>query len=518
MLFCLLTMVVLSGCLAKHEVPDPEPSVREAKIILRLRAAAITRSYQSRLLPAQEADVNDVCLYFFHSTLPEASRHIYVDSPGKSIELSLPNGDYELFALGNIGSDPGNLTREQAENYICRIRSENDLNALPMSFRQNIHVENGADIPVLLERACARVDLNVSIDPSCPEGLAIHSISLRNVAGNLAMFSDNRPPAEELLSPYATVSVSDNRVPARTFYLPENLRGTNPAIADQKYRNMANAPSGSTYIQIYGTFAGVNITYYIFLGSNTTGDFNIHRNRHYTVNVNILGVDNDDLRVSMTSLMLVQGPAAHYDCSQTATMTLSPFCTNYPDAPLWLSYSLAEGAGRMTLDGTDFPAGTKRSVTSDALLEVGYTQDEAGPARILFMLTDAAANAVTNEVSTEFKNANPLSVLYTTSKTGMIATVDFTVYEPAYTDRFYIDYRNVSGAADVNINGSKIVSGGSGSTDNCKLPGVHCPIDITPSRDFVGRFTIRDRKENSRIFEISISVGAKTIDVREVTV
>ena len=124
--------------------------------------------------------------------------------------------------------------------------------------------------------------------------------------------------------------VENNTLASCTHYLPENLRGANPSITDQQNRDMAHAPAGATYVHIYATFYGVKIDYYVFLGSNTSDDFNVRRNRHYILNVNILGVNGDDLRVSMTTLMLVKGPTAQYVCPQPASMTLTAACTLLP--------------------------------------------------------------------------------------------------------------------------------------------------------------------------------------------
>ena len=109
--------------------------------------------------------------------------------------------------------------------------------------------------------------------------------------------------------------------------------------------------------------SGVPLNYYIFLGSNTTDDFNLRRNRHYRMEVTVRGVSNDDCRVSMTTLLLSEGFAPEYDCSQTATLKLLPFCTNDPDAALYLSYELVEGTGRAILDGSDFPQDERRVVS-----------------------------------------------------------------------------------------------------------------------------------------------------------
>ena len=333
----------------------------------------------------------------------------------------------------------------------------------------------------------------------------------------LAPFADNRPATETLLSGFDQQEIADNSVPARTYYLPENLRGTNPAVTEPRLRDRVHAPEGATFVHIHASFMGVPLNYYVFLGGNTTDDFNLRRNRHYRMEVTVRGVSNDDCRVSMTTLLLSEGFAPEYDCSQTAALKLLPFCTNDPDAALYLSYELVEGTGRALLDGSDFPQGTRRRVVSDTPLEVGYTQSEPGDVRMRFTLSDAYDNPVTVDASTVFRTANPLTVAYGTSKVGMVATVTFRIGEPGYTGRFTIAYRHVSGSGSVSIDGAKIVSGGSKTTDYNTATGLSVPVDITPSGDFRGRFTIGDSGGHSRTYEVSIASGVRDITVTEIT-
>ena len=505
----------LVGCLSAHDVPVPETE-RETTLTLRLSPEAMTRSGDGTV---QESAVHDLSLYFFHKTTPEASERLYLKNPGSRVSLSLPTGDYELFALANTGGDPGELTAERLAAYTLPLCNDEELvrQGIAMSARQSVRVEGATEIPLRLERCLARLDLSVSLGEECPPGLELHSITLRSIPATLTPFADNRPATETLLSGFDQQEITDNSVPARTYYLPENLRGTNPTVTEPRLRDMAHAPEGATFVHIHASFMGVPLNYYIFLGSNTTDDFNLRRNRHYRMEVTVRGVSNDDCRVSMTTLLLSEGFAPEYDCSQTAALKLLPFCTNDPDAALYLSYELVEGTGRAILDGSDFPQGTRRRVVSDTPLEVGYTQSEPGDVRMRFTLSDAYGNPVTVDASTVFRAANPLTVAYGTSKVGMVATVTFRIGEPGYTGRFTIAYRNVSGSGSVSIDGAKIVSGGSKTTDYNTATGLSVPVDITPSGDYRGRFTISDSGGHSRTYEVSIASGVRDMTVTEIT-
>lgn len=345
----------LVGCLSAHDVPVPDTE-RETTLTLRLSPEAMTRSGDGTV---QESAVHDLSLYFFHKTTPEASEHLYLENPGGRVSLSLPPGDYELFALANMGGDPGELTAERLAAYTLPLCNDEELarEGIAMSARQSVRVEGATEIPLRLERCLARLDLSVSLGEECPPGLELHSIALRSVPATLAPFADNRPATETLLSGFDQREITDNSVPARTYYLPENLRGTNPAVTEPRLRDMVHAPEGATFVHIHASFMGVPLNYYVFLGSNTTDDFNLRRNRHYRMEVTVRGVSNDDCRVSMTTLLLSEDFAPEYDCSQTAALKLLPFCTNDPDAALYLSYELVEGTAAPSSTGATFRRG-----------------------------------------------------------------------------------------------------------------------------------------------------------------
>lgn len=89
-----------------------------------------------------------------------------------------------------------------------------------------------------------------------PAGLELHSITLRSIPATLTPFADNRPATETLLSGFDQQEITDNSVPARTYYLPENLRGTNPTVTEPRLRDMAHAPEGATFVHIHASFMG----------------------------------------------------------------------------------------------------------------------------------------------------------------------------------------------------------------------------------------------------------------------
>ena len=128
-----------------HDVPVPDTE-RETTLTLRLSPEAMTRSGDGTV---QESAVHDLSLYFFHKTTPEASERLYLKNPGSRVSLSLPTGDYELFALANTGGDPGELTAERLAAYTLPLCNDEELvrQGIAMSARQSVRVEGATEIP-----------------------------------------------------------------------------------------------------------------------------------------------------------------------------------------------------------------------------------------------------------------------------------------------------------------------------------------------------------------------------------
>jgi hypothetical protein len=87
-----------------------------------------------------------------------------------------------------------------------------------------------------------------------------------------------------------------------TFYMYENLAGTNTGAMSFAERNASNAAANASYLVIYtqNTSFGGNYTYTVYLGGTSNDDYtnyNILRNYGYTYTINISGADILDVRV-----------------------------------------------------------------------------------------------------------------------------------------------------------------------------------------------------------------------------
>lgn len=116
-----------------------------------------------------------------------------------------------------------------------------------------------------------------------------------------------------------------------TFNMAENIRGTGLATTAQEKNIAAKGPDGSldgcTYLLVKGQYqyclgenkysSPIDVEYKFYLGGDLVTDYNIYRDYHYIMTVNIAGPNSADLRVKITN-----GNVAVFDDADTITNTV----------------------------------------------------------------------------------------------------------------------------------------------------------------------------------------------------
>lgn len=167
-----------------------------------------------------------------------------------------------------------------------------------------------------LRRLVAKVVLRYRVSPDFA-GFTLTGVRMRNVpttmwyaaeksgavdfpAKNVTYGSESHfdYPAEDL-----SKAEADGQYMTFTWYVPENLRKSVTAAADEIERVLANTDGMATYIEISGNFKSPRkcerLAYRILLGDvqNDVDDYNVRRNRVYTATVTLEGRNAADKRV-----------------------------------------------------------------------------------------------------------------------------------------------------------------------------------------------------------------------------
>ena len=177
----------------------------------------------------------------------------------------------------------------------------------------------------LLSKITFSIVPNSTKDPTHPitiDGYQLHRVPLN------CYYVDTYTSATSGLNSYgdfSAVKLTTNNVDGNTisftYYVYENLAGTNSASTTWKLRNKTTAPSKASYLTVDAHTSIWKSRYYIYLGGkNLTSagasptydytDYNIYRNTNYTVTVNITGNGSgeDGVRVDYDANIYFSSP------------------------------------------------------------------------------------------------------------------------------------------------------------------------------------------------------------------
>lgn len=228
----------------------------------------------------------------------ESAEHTRADLLKKTCPISLNNG------RPNIGARPFLLT------------------AGPAPYTMTAEEEKVVLVSRVY-RAYAKLTLNVKFPTNSNDFFEVSEATITNIPKNMALYAGggdnaNYPDIKDIeILPITLSSVSTNGGPV-SFYMPENIRGTGSSLSFQGKNITSNGPGGNldgcTYLTLKGKYyydktlvdgnyvqAPIDVEYRFYLGSNLTNDYNIRRDHHYKLTVNITGANSADLRVTITN-------------------------------------------------------------------------------------------------------------------------------------------------------------------------------------------------------------------------
>lgn len=264
-------------------------------------ATAVTVSARANT----ENDIYDVNFYLYD--LRTKTMKNYYLAGGKTLNVELVNGDYDVYAVANRGADMGAADRAALEAMKYTVNSEAQVSGrMVMSGRQRITVNGNTSVRIPLVRVAAKVTFNISMSAAMAGATIVH-IQPFCCCKSVGLFAESKVNGDyERLESYPLydVSASAPSTLTKSFYFLENKQGKRSNITSQTGRIMANAPTYATYIWLRVLKERKFIDYRIYLGENTTDDFNLCRNTDYNYNIVIGGENLADLRVSTTNIIV----------------------------------------------------------------------------------------------------------------------------------------------------------------------------------------------------------------------
>lgn len=219
-------------------------------------------------------------------------------------------GKNDLFTIDNVP------TREQLMALMHSFATEasvvegSDL-IMTGSYTGSLTAANSIPIAVPMERTVAKVTFTYRTANFKDGRFEVQAVQLKNVPKAGLYFLPGVVPGVypqgggDSHFDYAPESSVSSSSATKTWYVPENVRGRNTAIAWEGDKSKANAPAGqseyATFMQIKGQAtlkdgSSKNMLYVFYLGSDIT-DYSLRRNTFYNITIDFMGVDLNDNRV-----------------------------------------------------------------------------------------------------------------------------------------------------------------------------------------------------------------------------
>lgn len=201
--------------------------------------------------------------------------------------------------------------------------SPNLLTAGPINYTSKNEEDEKVIFVSRVYRAFAKFSLSVKFPIASSDKFTVTQATITNVPKNMALFAGGGSNANypDVSTIYAEpISLSDVVINGgkKSFWMPENIRGTGSSSTFQGKNQITNGPGGNlngcTYLTIKGKYYydknqrpdgssqdPIDVEYRFYLGTNLTNDYNIRRDHHYNLTVNLKGANSADLRVTITN-------------------------------------------------------------------------------------------------------------------------------------------------------------------------------------------------------------------------
>lgn len=329
----LLGIIVLLGSCSKDDTTDPTPTPEPTpgpqtpvNVELCLEPAAM----ETRAM--DENAIDDINVYFY-SEEGSLNYHFYFEEYAPSFTFQMQAGNYELYVVTNVHKDLGEMPEEELIK--CEYWGVNMKSDIPMTAQTKVNILSDTTLPTLqVKRAAAKIAYTITVDPSVSSTIQLRSIQFCNVPNSVILF-DSKPAStsEEDYYDDAIVDIDDPQTYSAVCYMLENCQGEVESITDPKDKSPENAPKCASYMRILADSRegdlGELLEYIVYLGENTTSNFDVRKNTKHTMNLVIKGKNEIDNRV-MVYEGLYYGVANSVICTgNSVSFDVTPYRTSY---------------------------------------------------------------------------------------------------------------------------------------------------------------------------------------------
>lgn len=341
--FIVLSTLIVSSLLQSCSEND-YPADDKAVVVLLCKSISsdiqtkqnnnITRAITS----ATEDYVQDLTVYIFNSNgdVIGSNYSSYSIASNTSITMNITTRAAKgcsIYVVANASSGKftGIYNKTMFDNQYATITNPDNLasgSTYPIMFGKAVGVDinvgtNSKSISVA--RLLSKITFNIvpknatSAYPITIGGYQLHNVPLNCYYSDVLTTPFSSYGDFGAVTP--TANNTDGSTLSFTYYVYQNLAGTNSASTTWKLRNKTTAPSKASYLTVDASTAIWKSRFYIYLGGKVLtsagasptydySDYNIYRNTNYTVTVNIngSGANEDDVRVDYDAKIYFNSP------------------------------------------------------------------------------------------------------------------------------------------------------------------------------------------------------------------
>lgn len=244
------------------------------------------------------------------------AKEVTLTNGSVSFPFALTSGKCRVYITANVvpGVTEGTTTLQQFETKVVTYAAATyPLTAgLPMCVCQDIDpsaISDASPVPAFkLQAMVAKLILNYTIAAEAQEEFgSTMTVTLENVINGVAYKAPTafaaaaQPSGTSFSTKEVGTNVSTTTAYTCTLYVPENIAGQTSGLTSPTQRSTGNAKANATYFKVVALAKSGdnNITVSLFLGDpSNANDFNVRRNYAYKMDVNVLGIDEADLRLT----------------------------------------------------------------------------------------------------------------------------------------------------------------------------------------------------------------------------
>lgn len=317
------SIALLASCSKDDPITPPDPDPETPVLVeLKLETAALT----TRAI--DEDSIADINVYFY-SKKNSGDYHFFTTDFTKLTFEILP-GDYKLYVITNESTDLGAMTESKLLQ--TELQIGNMTNYIPMVGSMDVNILAATTLPTLtVKRVAAKITYSVSIDDAVASDIKLRSIQFMTVPNSTLLFGTGSKSTDKNdFFNDAIIETKNEKVYSGVYYMLENCQGTIASITQPTEKAPENAPACATYMHILAENAGKLISYTVYLGENSTSNFDVRRNTNHNMNLVIKGENEIDNRVVVYE-GIYYGQANCYLVGTTQTscvVDITPYLTN----------------------------------------------------------------------------------------------------------------------------------------------------------------------------------------------